>query len=110
MLSSLFHMAAMSDDLERQVTEPASLKRAYVPAARWPRGQSRIPLAFNPDWKAGSCLYLPCDRHSIEGHDGWHSQHPALLWEPAKGICKYLGIVHQLLNTNDHGRRLAAVT
>lgn len=83
---------------------------ADQPLARgqWPRGHSRIPLAFNPDWKAGTCLYLPCDRQSIEGHDGWHSQHPALLWDPAKGISKYLGIVHQLLNTNDYGGRLAA--
>jgi hypothetical protein len=80
------------------------------PLARdqWPRGQSRIPLAFNPEWKGGTCLYLPCDRQSIEGHDGWRSQHPALLWEPQKGICKYLGIVHQLLNTSDYGGRLAA--
>lgn len=79
-----------------------------LPRGFWPRGQSRIPLAFNPDWKAGTCLYLPCDRHSIEGHDAWRSQHPALLWEPTKGICKYLGIVHQLLNTNEYGGRLAA--
>lgn len=75
---------------------------------KWPRGRSRIPLAFNPDWKAGTCLYLPCDRQSIEGHDHWHNQHPALLWEPAKGITKYLGIVHQLLNSADYGGRLAA--
>lgn len=76
--------------------------------ALWPRGQSRIPLAFNPDWKGGTCLYLPCDRYSIEGHDGWRAQHPALLWESAKGICKYLGIVHQLLNTSEYGGRLAS--
>jgi hypothetical protein len=82
-----------------------------VPLARelWPKGTSRIPLAFNPDWKGGTCLYLPCDRQSIEGHDHWRMQHPALLWEPARGICKYLGIVHQLLNTADYGGRLASV-
>ena len=74
----------------------------------WPRGHSRIPLAFNPDWKNGTCLYLPCDRHSIEGHDGWRAQHPALLWDPAKGICKYLGIVHQLLNASEYGGRLVS--
>lgn len=73
----------------------------------WPTGRSRIPLAFNPDWKAGTCVYLPCDRLSMEGHDLWRNQHPALLWEPARGICKYLGIVHQLLNSSDYGGRLA---
>jgi hypothetical protein len=74
----------------------------------WPTGRSRTPLAFNPGWKAGTCLYLPCDRLSIEGHDGWRQQHPALLWEPAKGICKYLGIIHQMLNSSDYGGRIAA--
>lgn len=75
----------------------------------WPSGHSRIPLAFNPDWKNGTCLYLPCDRHSIEGHDAWRHQHPALLWDPRVGITKYLAIVHQLLNSSDYGGRLAAV-
>lgn len=71
----------------------------------WPKGSSRIPLAFNPGWKGGTCLYLPCDRQSIEGHDAWRTQHPALLWEPYKGISKYLGIVHQLLNSGEYGGR-----
>lgn len=79
-----------------------------LPANRWPSGHSRIPLAFNPGWKQGQCLYLPCDRLSIEGHDNWRSEHPALLWEPAKGICKYLGVVHQMLNSADYGGRRAA--
>lgn len=77
-------------------------------ARLWPQGSSRIPLAFNPGWKNGSCVYLPCDRQSIEGHDMWRSQHPALLWEPAKGISKYLGILHQLLNSGEYGGRHAA--
>jgi hypothetical protein len=75
---------------------------------RWPRGNTRIPLAFNPTWKSGTCLYIPCDRLSIEGHDMWRVQHPALLWEPAKGISKYLGIVHQLLNSGEYGAHHAA--
>lgn len=73
----------------------------------WPQGTSRIPLAFNPGWKNGTCLYLPCDRLSFEGHDVWRTQHPALLWDPAKGISKYLGIVHQLLNSGEYGGRRA---
>ena len=35
-------------------------------------------MAFNPGWKNGSCLYLPCDRQSIEGHANWHGEHPSL--------------------------------
>lgn len=82
---------------------------ADIPLDRgqWPGGTSRIPLAFNPDWKNGSCLYLPCDRQSIEGHDQWRHQHPALLWDPAIGITKYLGIVHELLISSEYGGRLA---
>lgn len=76
-----------------------------LPVALWPCGASRIPAAFNPGWRGGTCIYLPCDRHSIAGHDNWRSEHPALLWEPAKGICKYLGIVHQMLNSADYGGR-----
>lgn len=76
--------------------------------SKWPKGTSRIPLAFNPGWQGGACLYLPCDRRSIEGHDNWRHQHPALLWDPVKGICKYLGIVHELLNSKEYGGRRAA--
>jgi len=75
---------------------------------RWPKGSSRIPLAFNPGWKGGACLYLPCDRQSIEGHDNWRHQYPSLLWDPAKGICKYLGIIHELLNSSEYAGRHAA--
>jgi hypothetical protein len=75
---------------------------------QWPKGQSRVALAFNPGWKGGACLYLPCDRQSIEGHDHWRNDHPALLWDSEKGLCKYLGIIHQLLNSSDYGGRRAA--
>jgi hypothetical protein len=79
-----------------------------LPPKLWPGGRGRVPLAFNPDWKNGTCLYLPCDRQSIEGHDNWRNEHPALLWDPEKGLCKYLGIVHELLNSTDYGGRRAA--
>lgn len=74
----------------------------------WPRGSHRIPLAFNPAWKNGSCLYLPCDRGSIEGHQNWMHEHPSLLWNPALGVVHYLRVVHDLLNSGDYGGRRAA--
>ena len=70
--------------------------------ARWPAGKSRVQLAFNPNWKGGQCLYLPCDRLSIEGHDGWRSQHPSMIWSPSGDITQYLRIVHELLNSSDY--------
>lgn len=79
-----------------------------LPTAQWPRGTGRFSLAFNPGWKDGTSIYLPCDRQAIDGHDNWRSEHPTLLWDPAKGICKYLGILHELLNSRDYGGRHAA--
>jgi hypothetical protein len=76
---------------------------APLPGNRWPTGRARVPKAFNPGWKNATCLYLPCDRRAIEGHDNWRHEHPALLWDPEKGICKYLGIIHELLNSGDYG-------
>lgn len=75
---------------------------------RWPTGRDRIPLAFNPGWKNGACLYIPCDRLSIEGHAGWHHEHPSLIWNPSLGIVHYLRVVHDLLNSGDYGGCRAA--
>ena len=77
-----------------------------LPAEQWPTGQKRVSYAFNPGWHNGTCLYLPCDRQSIEGHENWRNEYPALLWDPKKGMCKCLGIIHEMLNSNDYrGRR-----
>ena len=73
-----------------------------LPSARWPAGRSRVALAFNPGWKGGQCLYLPCDRLSIEGHDPWRTQHPDMIWTPSGDITQYLRIVHDLLASNDY--------
>ena len=75
---------------------------------KWPTGRERVPLAFNPGWKNGSCLYLPCDRQSIEGHASWYQQHPSLVWDPSLGVVHYLRVVHDLLNSGDYGGPSAA--
>jgi hypothetical protein len=75
---------------------------------KWPTGQNRVSFAFNPGWKNGSCLYLPCDRISIEGHPNWSQQHPSLIWDPTIGIVQYLRIVQDLLTSGDYGGRRAA--
>jgi hypothetical protein len=79
-----------------------AVRNAPLDPARWPGGRSRIAPAFNPGWKGGQCLYLPCDRLSIEGHDGWRSQHPLMIWSPAGDITQYLRIVHDLLTSSDY--------
>lgn len=81
---------------------------ARLPDAKWPAGCERVSYAFNPGWKKGTCLYLPCDRQSIEGRENWKHEHPALVWDPAKGICKYLAVIHELLNSADYGGRRGA--
>jgi hypothetical protein len=74
----------------------------------WPTGRSRALKAFNPEWKNGQCLYLPCDRLSMEGHDPWHSQYPSMIWSSTSSITLYLGIIYELLNSNDYtGNRSA---
>jgi len=74
----------------------------------WPRGTQRIPLAFNPQWKGGSCLYLPCDRESISAHPEWATMHPSLIWDVSLGVVSYLRIIHDMLNSGDYGARHAA--
>lgn len=75
---------------------------APLPASRWPAGRSIIPSVFRPDWKNGLCLYLPCDRLSIEGHDQWRHEHPSRLWQPARGIICYLEQLYDLLSQSDY--------
>lgn len=77
-------------------------RRAPLEHRRWPGGRSRVPLAFNPSWKGGQCLYLPCDRLSIEGHDPWRVQHPSMIWSPDRDITQYLRVVHELLTSRDY--------
>lgn len=73
-----------------------------LPAARWPDGKSIIPSIFRPEWKEGLCLYLPCDRISIEGHEAWLHQHPGRQWDPQRGIICYLEQLYDLLNQGDY--------
>lgn len=75
---------------------------AALEFSKWATGEGRVQLAFNPSWKNGICLYLPCDRQSIEGHDAWHYQHPEMIWSPAGDITQYLKIVYDLLNSKDY--------
>lgn len=75
------------------------LQRGHQLAADlWPRG-GRVSQTFNPGWKGGTCLYLPCDRQSIEGHPNWHSEYPWLIWKPARGLTQYLEAVYELLQS-----------
>lgn len=71
--------------------------------AAWPKSKGgRLGAVFNPGWKKGSALYLPCDREAIEGHDQWRTQLPSKIWRPADGIVQYLELVHALLNSPDY--------
>src|SRR6266436_6245623 len=66
-------------------------------AGRWPRSKGgRVGAVFNPGWKQGAALYLPCDRESIVGHDNWRTEFPSQIWVPSKGIAFYLELVHEL--------------
>lgn len=75
---------------------------AALEGTKWPTGLSIIPSIFRPKWKHGHCLYLPCDRMSIEGHDHWRNEHPSRLWQPARGIICYLEQIYELFNQSDY--------
>jgi hypothetical protein len=83
-------------------------RNAPLPLGDWPKGGGRIAAVFNQNWKSGVALYLPCDRTAIEGHDNWQHEHPAKIWNPAKGIVQYVEIVHELLQSRDYVARAAA--
>ena len=69
---------------------------------KWPAGRSLIPAVFRPDWKEGTCLYIPCDRLSIDGHGDWINKYPNRIWQPKRGIVCYLEQLHDLLNQSDY--------
>jgi hypothetical protein len=69
-------------------------------ADQWPRG-GRVSQTFNPGWKNGTSLYLPCDRGSIEGHTSWFADYPWMIWKPARGLTQYLEAVYELLQSNE---------
>lgn len=74
----------------------------------WPAGRSRVPAVFRTDWNNGQCLYVPCDRVAIQGHDTWRTQHPDKIWSPDGDITQYLKVVYELLNDEDYtGSRCA---
>lgn len=71
-------------------------------AGSWPTGPSHVSAVFRPDWKGGTCLYLPCDRIALDGHDQWRTDHPSRLWQPERGILCYLEQIYGLLNYSDY--------
>jgi len=83
-------------------------RNAELKFSEWPHGGGRVSGVFNPNWKSGAALYLPCDRAAIEGHDNWRQDHPAKIWNPTRGITQYVEIVHELLQSRDYVARAAA--
>lgn len=73
-----------------------------LPPDRWPTGPVMVASVFRPEWKNGTCLYLPCDRTSIEGHDNWRTIYPSRLWQPERGIICYLEQIYELFHQSDY--------
>lgn len=75
----------------------------------WPQGRGgRVSAVFRPDWKAGTALYLPCDRESFAGHENWRHEMPSKIWRPADGIVQYLELIYELLHCRDYASPLRA--
>ena len=73
-----------------------------APAEAWPKGGDRISSVFNPNWKGGTALYIPCDRQSIDGHGDWVTRYASMLWDPWRGLVCYLELIHELLHSRDY--------
>jgi hypothetical protein len=89
---------------------PWDLQRdAILAFDQWPKGLGgRVSAVFRTDWKGGTALYLPCDRESLAGHDGWRSQMPSKIWRPAEGIVQYLELIDELLHCRDYAPAVCA--
>jgi len=68
----------------------------------WPAGRNRVDYVFRPGWNGGQCLYLPCDRLAMRGHDAWRTRYPDMIWSASGDITQYLRIVYELLNSSDY--------
>ncbi len=78
-------------------------RNTVLAAALWPQSRgARLGSVFNPNWKGGTALYLPCDRESIAGHDQWRTQMPSKIWRPSAGLIQYLELVYELLHCRDY--------
>jgi hypothetical protein len=78
-------------------------RSARLAVEHWPKSRGgRVAAVFNPSWKEGTALYLPCDREAMLGHDAWPTTLPQLIWRPIDGIAQYLEIVYELLNSYDY--------
>lgn len=75
-------------------------------ASHWPRG-GRVSNVFNPSWKDGMALYIPCDRESIPGHGNWLSEHPWLIWNPSRGLLQYIEAIWEILQSQELYREAA---
>lgn len=86
-------------------------RNAVLAQDLWPRSSGgRLGAVFNPGWKGGIALYLPCDRETIVGHEAWTTQMPSKIWRPSSGLVQYLEIVHELLNCSDYTPPARAAT
>lgn len=84
-------------------------RNAMLAPNLWPQSKGgRLGAVFNPGWKGGTALYLPCDRESIAGHDGWRTEMPSKIWRPSSGLAQYLELVHELLHCKDYSQPIRA--
>lgn len=86
-----------------------TVRNAVLAVDKWPQSKGgRVGAVFNPGWKDGTALYLPCDRESLAGHDNWRAEMPSKIWRPADGIVQYLELVYELLHSRDYTAPVSA--
>ena len=82
--------------------DPANKRRLDL--AHFPKGRanSRFAKVFRTDWENGKAFYHPYDRFAAEGHSGWPTEQPHLIWTEDRTIVDYLEEFQSLLTTEDY--------
>lgn len=79
-----------------------STMRDFLAIGKWPGGEDRVAMAFNPQWEGGRAIYVGCDRVALRGHDPWLHQFPAHCWSPTSDITQYLELLYGLLHSQHY--------
>jgi len=82
------------------------IKKAPLAFSAFPKGKpgSRVDKVFRTDiWAStNKALYHPYDRVAAQGHAGWSTEQPHLIWDSNHTIVDFLDEVRKLLNCGDY--------
>jgi hypothetical protein len=78
--------------------------KSVLEFAKRPKGTpgSRFAKVFRTDWEGGRAFYHPYDRVAANGHPGWKTEQPHLVWTPDHTIVDFLEEFQSLFCSGDY--------